>query len=348
MGKIHFAAAFLASLSASSPAFAKCEEALVNSTFSALESNDSNWQLAQMVDERTYNSRRSGAGASATIYGIPMGGSYNQFRQNVSSRLNSTNSRWSSSQINNVLWTGLDPASTSAYSACLNSEIFSQPGLQAAVVGSGDTNILVRVRWYVPGTPGVANVTWTEPEIGGTVLRTNFPQGDATISIPRPASTIVLAASYGGYTTAPLVLEPLPEYAPFEPTVTENIARGRRFVVVIDPNADLSGLTLAYDYSEQRRESLSGGQIIVGQFVASTNRWISRFSTYAREWCTDPACPASGTTADPYVGRILRRVLPSNQEIVIGGHELTFNDKGELLHEDRVVGFVVIPRFEID
>lgn len=338
----------LALLAAPLPALAKCEEALVTSTMSTLEASDSNWQLAQLVDEQTYNSRKTSAGGSATIFGIPMGADYDQFRQNVSSRLNSTNSRWSSSQINNVLWTGLDPTSASAYSACLNSEIFNQNGLHAAVVGSGENNVLIRVRWYVPGNLNTANVTWTEPQIAGSMLESSFSQGDATISVPRPAATTVLAASYGGYTTAPLVLEPLPEPGPLEPTLTENITRGLKFVVVIDPSADLSGLVSGWDYSEQGRQPLSGGQVIVGQFIASESSWTSNFTTHTGKWCTGGACPVPSDPSNRSNGRILRTVQPSNQEVIIGGHELTFNDTGELFYQQRVIGFIVVPRFEVN
>jgi hypothetical protein len=74
------------------------------------------------------------------------------------------------------------------------------------------------VRWFLPGEPAPAIVTWTPAAINGVSLPTSVPQGTTTIVVPRPQAQQSLVGNYGGYSTIPIVLKPLPPPPPRAPT----------------------------------------------------------------------------------------------------------------------------------
>lgn len=261
------------------------------STYQQLNQSSANWQLATLVTEDTYNRLKTSAGGSAVIYGVPMGGNYSQFRANVASRLSARQESWSASQLQNVLWTGLDPTAATAYRDCLNAQVFNQPGLQAAVIGASTTNILIRVRWNVPGQTTPATVTWTSPVVKDHTLERTFQQGETTIQVPRPDTSLVLAGSHAGYSTQAIALEPLPKDDPAL-SLAQKIRAGKTFVFVTDP-----GTTLMVPSTFQQA-GVNGNYPVTMGFYRHTNRsWSTWASTYNGQhqyfsgtWCGQDAC----------------------------------------------------------
>jgi hypothetical protein len=57
-----------------------CSDALVISTYDRFETKHVDWRLASHVFGTAYNEIRDKAGASATIYGVPVGANYGDFK----------------------------------------------------------------------------------------------------------------------------------------------------------------------------------------------------------------------------------------------------------------------------
>ena len=62
-----------------------CDAALVEDTYSKTEEKNIDWRLAQSIDEGTYNQVKTNLGASVVIFGVPIGASYQDFKENITS-----------------------------------------------------------------------------------------------------------------------------------------------------------------------------------------------------------------------------------------------------------------------
>src|SRR5271157_4630351 len=109
-----------------------CDAALVKSTYNSFSSDQMDWRLATLVTEKDYNEIKQDAGGSAVIYGVPVGANYDEYRKNVTEKLASYHESLTRNQIKNILWTGLDPNAKSAYSECLQAQVFAARGLHMA------------------------------------------------------------------------------------------------------------------------------------------------------------------------------------------------------------------------
>ena len=65
---------------------ADCDKALVKLTTSYDSVSISQLSIAWTLDEASYNERRKGLSATATIYGVPVGANYSDFRKNIQTR----------------------------------------------------------------------------------------------------------------------------------------------------------------------------------------------------------------------------------------------------------------------
>jgi hypothetical protein len=187
-----------------------CIAALVMDTYSGSSAVSSDWRLADLVDQGTYDQITHDASASAVIYGFPVGANYDDFKKEVTQYKHSHNEQLATNQLVNIAWTGLDPNSPGAYAQCLNTQVFLAPGLHAAVRAATASNIIILVKWDVPGEARAAEVNWTPRVIAGQVLPTRFPQGTTAISVARPLQQVALAGSTRGWATDAMILDPLP------------------------------------------------------------------------------------------------------------------------------------------
>jgi hypothetical protein len=192
-----------------------CDSALVKSTYNSSANTKIDWRLADLVDQNTYEEIKHNGAGSATIYGVPVGANYEDYKNTIASYKQSTNQSLSYSQQVNVAWTGLDPNAPSAYRDCLRAEQL-KTGLHAFVIAATTTNILVRINWNVPG------FATTRIEIAGadSQMQRLFPgvvgNGEVTVAIPRPKAQIAVAINSVqplGYSTE-ITFEPLPPPPP--------------------------------------------------------------------------------------------------------------------------------------
>jgi hypothetical protein len=192
-----------------------CDSALVKSTYNLGSYVGSDWRLADLVDQNTYEQIKHDAGANAEIYGVPVGASYGDFKNQVAALRKQHNESLSHAEQLNVAWTGLDPNAPSAYRDCLNNQVFNMPGLRAAVTGATKSDISILIKWTVPGEPSVT-FTWsgTRGAVFENDLPTSMNQGEQTIIVPRPDREFSIAANAPHYSTGRIVLEPLPPPPP--------------------------------------------------------------------------------------------------------------------------------------
>src|SRR5262245_59962689 len=85
-----------------------CDGALVKSTYRQKSSVGTDWRLAELVDETTYNEIKKGGGVSAKIFGILIGANYNEFQQSFGSLKRVHKEQLRYSQLQNIAWTGID------------------------------------------------------------------------------------------------------------------------------------------------------------------------------------------------------------------------------------------------
>ena len=187
----------------------ECDAALVISTYSESNSFHDDWRLASLVTEDNYNEVKRGAGVQAIIYGIPIGANYSDFSANRAKSASGQNESRTVDAARNIAWTGLDPNGLSAYRQCLDTQVFQRNGLQAAVISATQNDVVILVRWFVPGRNEPAKVSWQPTAIGGQTLAEDIPQGLTQIRVPRPTSQVTLIVNFQGLTTSPpIVLEP--------------------------------------------------------------------------------------------------------------------------------------------
>lgn len=215
MKRLYFLLVITALFSSNAWADGLCTDALVRSTLSIGSSVRTDWRLATLVSEGEWNEASQKEGASAIIYGVPVGASYQDFKKRVSQLTQTYNESLSTEQLYNLAWTGLDPNAVDAYKSCLDN---LQLGLLVAVKSATASTISLLVRYNGTGNepPGPITVQWVPPTIEGVTLDTSVPQGGNghTIQVPRPQTETVLYANYGGVTSPGVYLGPLPPPPP--------------------------------------------------------------------------------------------------------------------------------------
>ena len=187
-----------------------CSDALVISTYDRFDKTSNDFRLASYVAESAYNEVKKSAGASAVIYGVPVRGSYDDFRKNVKQMTNKLDVSLSQSQASNVMWSGLDANGTNAYVECIRAKKFAQGGLHLAVRSATKSEVTVWAMWRPTGNEGVAKPEWTWNADGAKVLPGDLLAGERVIVLPRPKDQRVLAVNFAGHADS-LVVEPYPE-----------------------------------------------------------------------------------------------------------------------------------------
>lgn len=157
-----FAFAVVFSASLMMRAQATCDTALVKSTYNSFSSDHLDWRLATFVSETEYNDIKHDQGASAVIYGIPVGESYGDYQRHVSEKIHDYHESLTRSQARNIMWTGLDESSPSDYAKCLEAQVFESPGLHIAVQSATASDIFILAKWTPqgPNSPTQIHPQW--------------------------------------------------------------------------------------------------------------------------------------------------------------------------------------------
>jgi hypothetical protein len=194
-----------------------CDGALIVSTYSRQDRRFLDWRLAEKVDEQTYSQLRRDASANATIYGVPMGANYGEFRNNGRRFQQERQQSFTEEQTRNIQWTGLDPNAVTAYSQCLRAFAQSRPGLHLVPKGATDADIAFEVVYTIAGAmPNPVRVQWVGGSVAQGILPSALPAGSTTVVVKRPDRQHTLGVNASGFSNS-IVLTPLPSPPdPFE------------------------------------------------------------------------------------------------------------------------------------
>jgi hypothetical protein len=208
-----FRVALLISVCSVLPANAnECDAALIKAAFNAETKTHNDWRLSLLVTQDNFEYLQKDFAGKATIYGVPYSANYNEYSQKRNQLFQSHLESRTVDEARNLAWSGLDPTAAQAYTICVTTELFNRPGLQAAVVSSTDTDIVVMVNWSVPGKL-TANVTWDPPSIKGKTFPILIKQGLTPVTIPRPDKAHSIVVSTPGFSAKPITVGPLPPVA---------------------------------------------------------------------------------------------------------------------------------------
>jgi hypothetical protein len=155
------------------------------------------------------------AGASAEIFGVTVGASYEDFQERAKRDVTKVGSSLTQQQALNVMWTGISDNSVSAYSKCLRA---MGRGLHLSVRAATEKDVTILVHYMVAGTkdPNPLAITWQPASLPDTTLPSTVPAGDTIVLVPRPQKAMQLVANGDG-TGDSVTLLPLPEPPPLAP-----------------------------------------------------------------------------------------------------------------------------------
>ncbi len=187
-----------------------CNAALVMSTYNRLDTSHTDWRVASLVTEKEWDEINNQFHGNATIYGIPMGASYQDYHNRVTDKLNSYNESLTQDELVNVAWTGLDPNGTNGYVKCLET-VESKQGLKMIVTRATEEEVSVRIAWQPTGIhqPTTATPTWDWNADGKSKLPKTVVSGAKSFTLPRPNKRRILTANFDGQ-EAVLVITPYP------------------------------------------------------------------------------------------------------------------------------------------
>lgn len=186
-----------------------CNAALVMSTYNRLDTSHTDWRVASLVTDKEWDEINNQFHGNATIYGIPMGASYQDYHNRVTDKLNSYQESLTQDELTNVAWTGLDPNGASAYVQCLKAAHQDQ-GLSVYVTNATKDEVALRVTWHPTGIePKTASLDWTWNAGGKSKLPKTVVQGNTPVVLPRPKKQQILTAVFDGH-EATLVVTPYP------------------------------------------------------------------------------------------------------------------------------------------
>ncbi|MGM5026282.1 hypothetical protein AB8B02_08665 [Tardiphaga sp. 862_B3_N4_1] len=256
-----------------------CDDALVMSTYQSMSKDNLDYRLASFVSESAYNNLKNShkGDGNAVIYGVPVGASYSDYKERVrgNSSTKSDSTSLNRNQTLSLIWTGLDPSSTTTYQACLNATIFSTPGVRLAIKSATKSDISVQVG-YRPGSindPKSIRIRWdtslrrrsTDPlpsviNIGNPIV--------VIFNRPVTQQQIAINSDLGGDS---ITLEPAPQ------VVTRSPCQQKKGTYNFDgsscgDNFSIEGSKVVVKYG-------SGGQAIVPEnnpaYNASLGTWIA-------------------------------------------------------------------------
>lgn len=197
-----------------------CNAALIKSTYNRIDVSNTDWRIASFVNEKEYEEIKRDAGASATIYGIPMGANYADFQKRVREKTNTYTESLTQNQVTNIMWTGLNSASSNAYSECLRAR-FSQRGLHLGVKSATKDEVVVWIVWTPRGDERTAKPEWQWNNVGADRLPKSVVAGDKVVVMPRPTKQQTLAVNFKGHADS-IIIEPFPNSPIIAPTLYES------------------------------------------------------------------------------------------------------------------------------
>lgn len=234
----------------------QCGNTLVMDTLLKDEQHSTDWRLSTLVTEDIWEKADKSASGNGSLYGVPIGATWKDYRENRTSLSNYRQEGLKTSFSSYIESAKLSNNALSAYLACL--KVVGSGQFQFAVIGETEDSISVLVTWLGGSTPNP--VSWTMSGFDDArgkwirkILTDNIPNpylGTTIIYLPRPERREMITANPGigsPQTITLLPFEPAPPRA-YSPCVATD-ASGRCIVcqgtVRIDPS-------LAGDVSQRR------------------------------------------------------------------------------------------------
>jgi hypothetical protein len=176
--------------------------------------------VASLVTEKEWDEINKEFHGNATIYGIPMGASYQDYHNRVIDKLNSYQESLTQDELTNVAWTGLDPNGASGYVECLKT-LHRDQGLSVYVTNATKDEVSLRITWRNTGVePKTAILDWTWNANGKSNLPKTVVAGNKPVVLPRPTKQQILTAYFAGH-EATIVITPYPP----PPTIAKTVYR---------------------------------------------------------------------------------------------------------------------------
>lgn len=80
---ICFAVMMVSANSAMAENVQNCDHALIRDTYSIIDSQFTDWRMAEQVQKDTYDKITHDGSTNAVIYGVPVGATYSDFKENI-------------------------------------------------------------------------------------------------------------------------------------------------------------------------------------------------------------------------------------------------------------------------
>ncbi len=175
-----------------------CTDALVKDTYASNSGDYINWKMASKVTNNQWQQISRDAGLNVKIYGVPIGASYKEFQDKVSTYSRADEQELTASQFNNIAWTFLDPNGAEAYQACVNAQL-NQSGIHIGVSSATADEVAIQVKYIAVGS----QKNRIKPNWQRSGERSNrFPDyidaGTNLIVLKRPIKELVFAVGYEG------------------------------------------------------------------------------------------------------------------------------------------------------
>lgn len=179
----------------------RCSEALVIDSLKVNAFHSSDSRLSVLVDQKVYEQASKNADAEAVLYGVPMSGSYSEYKELATELRSRYENSYSQEDALSVSWSGLSKNAADAYKACLASHGVMQ-GLSLELVDASDDQIVISLHWKKGiGGPAKIDLEWQGDLEAVADLPTEVsdaPEGLPFV-IPRPKEGNYFLAVRGSY-----------------------------------------------------------------------------------------------------------------------------------------------------
>ncbi|MFG1278750.1 hypothetical protein [Xanthobacter autotrophicus] len=190
---------------------ADCEKALIKDTYNSSAYSAVSWKAARLITEEDYNDIRKNLKGEAVIYGIPMGGGWEDFKTERKKRQEQSFEAFSSIDATNIAQALISPETSKNYQACIEAEL-NQYGVHIAVKNASDVDSVLLLRYTASvEAPTTVDLKWSGDRIPKSLPK-KITSGGGNVIIPIKRdknSDIVLAVNRtkggvvigGGYVT---------------------------------------------------------------------------------------------------------------------------------------------------
>ena len=205
----------------------RCSEALVIDRLKIEDFHTSDSRMSVLVDEKVYNEASKSMEGNAKLYGVPIGGSYSEYKALASEIRSRYENEYHSEDALSISWSGLGKNAADAYKACLASHHVMQ-GLTLELDQASDKEIVLSLHWKKGiGGPEKIDLRWKGDVAAVAALPSEIadtPDGLPFI-IPRPEEGSYFLAVEGRYKGIHIVGDVVKIAAITKPIIAEHIPK---------------------------------------------------------------------------------------------------------------------------